>query len=81
MEGEEIFGSCKWKANLVLGSKGDSHRHDCVNFFHPHLNHIIARSGVESEQPRGNQIHGDVEVLETPGGDGIWHIESCPFTT
>jgi hypothetical protein len=47
MEGEEIFGSYKQKVNLALGSKGDSHRHDYVNFFHPHVNHIIAKSHVK----------------------------------
>jgi hypothetical protein len=79
MEGEKIFSFCKWKANLASGSKGDFHRHNCVNFFHPHVNHIIAKSGVESGQLGGNQIQGDVDVLETPCGDGIWHIESCPL--
>jgi hypothetical protein len=33
MGGEEIFGSYKWKSNLPLGLKGDSHRHDCVKVF------------------------------------------------
>jgi hypothetical protein len=25
-----------------------------------------------------NQIQKDVEVLEAPCGDGVWHIERCP---
>jgi hypothetical protein len=47
MEGEEIFGFYKWKANLAFALEGDSHRHDCVNFSHPHVNHIITKSHVE----------------------------------
>ncbi len=73
MEGEEIFGSCKWKVNLALGLECDSHRHDNVNFSHPHVNHTIARLGVEIEQFGANQIQEDVEVLEGPRGGGVWH--------
>jgi hypothetical protein len=58
MEGEEIFGSCKQKANLAFRLERDSHRHNRVNFSHPHVNHIIARSCVEIEQPRVDQISG-----------------------
>jgi hypothetical protein len=32
LEGQEVFGSIKRRANIGLGSKGDSHRHDHVNF-------------------------------------------------
>jgi hypothetical protein len=78
MEGEEIFGSYKQKVNIALILEGDSHRHDHVNFSHPCVNHIIARSSVEIEQPRADQIQGDVEVLKAPCGDGVWHIERCP---
>jgi hypothetical protein len=74
MEGEEIFGLCKQKANLAPRLEGDSHRHDNVNFFHPCVNHTIIRLGVEIEQLGVNQIPGDVEVLEAPCGDGVWHI-------
>jgi hypothetical protein len=56
MEGEEVFGFCKHKVNLALRSKWDSHRHDRVNFFHFCVNHIIAKSGVEIEQPRADEI-------------------------
>jgi len=76
---EEIFGSYKWKANLAPKSKGDSHRHNHVNFSHPHVNHTIARLSVEIEPHGVDQIQGDVEVLETPCGDGVWHIEICPY--
>jgi hypothetical protein len=56
MEGEEIFGSYKRNVILALGSKGDSHKHDHVNFFHPYVNHTIVKSGVEIEQPGVDQI-------------------------
>jgi hypothetical protein len=78
MEGEEIFGFYKQKANVAFRLGGDSHRQDNVIFSHPRVNHIIIRSSVEIEQPRADQIQGDVEVLERPCGDGVWHIERCP---
>jgi len=78
MGGEEIFGSCKWKVNLAPKSEGDFHKHNCVNFSHPHVNHTIARLSVEIEQLGVNQTQGDVEFLEAPCGDGVWHIERCP---
>jgi hypothetical protein len=53
----------------------DLHKHDYVNFYHPHVNHAIAKSNVQIEQPRANLIDGGVEVLEAPCEDGIWHIE------
>ncbi len=72
MEGEEIFSFCKCKANLAPRSKGDSHKHDYVNFYHPCVNHTIARSNVDNEQ---------LEVLEAPCGDGVWHIKRCLLTS
>ncbi len=77
MEGEEIFGPCKQKANLAPKLEGDSHRHDCVNFVHPCVSHIIATSSVNIQEPVVDQIEEDVKV---PCGDGFWHIERCPFT-
>jgi hypothetical protein len=50
MEGEEIFGSYKWKVNLAPGSKGDSHRHNYVNFSHPCVNHTIVSSSVNTRR-------------------------------
>ena len=37
LEGEEVFGSQKRKANMPLGCKQDSHRPDKVNFSHPRV--------------------------------------------
>jgi hypothetical protein len=79
MEGEEIFGSYERMVNLALGLKGDSHRHDRVNFFHLHVNYIIVSSSVDIEEPIADQIQEDVEVLKAPCGNGVWHIERCPF--
>jgi hypothetical protein len=59
--------------------RGDSHKHDYVNFSHPLVTHIITISSVEIEQPRVDKIQEDVEVLESPCGDGVWHVERCPF--
>jgi hypothetical protein len=66
--------------NLALGLEGDSHRHDHVNLFHPCVNHKIASSSVNIEKFVANQIEEDVEVLEAPCRDGVWHIERCPPT-
>jgi hypothetical protein len=35
LEGEEVSRPKKQCTNLPLGSKGDSHKNDRVNFFHP----------------------------------------------
>jgi len=64
MEGEEIFGSYKWKKNLAPRLKGDSRRHNCVNFSHPHVNHTIVRSSVHIEQPRADQIQEMLKSLK-----------------
>jgi hypothetical protein len=46
-----------------------------VNLYHPHANHVIAKSNVQIEQLGANLIEEGVEVLEAPFGDGIWDIE------
>jgi hypothetical protein len=78
MEGEEIYGSCKQKANLAARLKGDSHKHDRVNFSHPCVSHTIVSPSVNIEELVVDQIEEDVEVFEVPCGDGVWHIERCP---
>ncbi len=64
--------------NLAPKLKGDSHLHNHVKFSHLLVNHAIAKSNVQIEQVGVDQIHGNVEVLEVPCGDGVWHIEKCP---
>ncbi len=81
MEDEKIFGSYKQKVNPTPISERDSHRHNCMIFFHPCVNHTIAKSSVEIDQHGVDQIQGDVEVFEGPCGDGICkHIKRCPLT-
>ncbi len=79
MEGEEIFGSYKRKVNLTPKSEGDLQRHNRLIFSHPRVNHTIAKSSVEIEQSRADQIQGDVQILEGPCRNGFWHIERCPL--
>jgi hypothetical protein len=52
MEGEEIFGSCKWKLNLPPKSKWDSHKHNHVNFSRPYVHTKIGKSHLQNENLR-----------------------------
>jgi hypothetical protein len=52
--------------NLAFGAKGDSHRHDRVNFSRPHVSHTITNSSVNIEELVADQIEEDVEALEAP---------------
>jgi hypothetical protein len=38
LEGQEVFKSTKQMVDITLGSKGDSHRHDRVNFSQSKVN-------------------------------------------
>jgi hypothetical protein len=79
MEVEKIFGSYKQKANPAPRLERDSHRHNCMNIFHPCVNHTLAKSNVEIVQHGVDQIQGNVEVFEAPCGDGVCkHIKRCP---
>ncbi len=64
MEGEEVFGSCKWKANLTLGLEGDSHRHNCMNFSHLHVSHTIVSSSVNINVPVVDQLRKMLKSLK-----------------
>ncbi len=72
MEGEEIFDFCKQNLDLSLRSKGDSHKHNCVNFCHPHVNaqteklhlQIECLSWSIDQYKVVDIINGSVEVLE-----------------
>jgi hypothetical protein len=50
MEGEEIFGSCKWKPNLPPKSKWDSHKHNHVNFSRPSVDTKIGKWHLQIER-------------------------------
>jgi hypothetical protein len=77
MEGEKIFGSCKWKPNLPPKSKWDSHKHNHVNFSRPSVHTNIGKSHLQIERLYEVVciIDGGVEVLEVLCEDGVWHIE------
>jgi len=49
LEGEEVFGFNKRKLDLPIGSEGDSHRPDKVNFSHPQ---VQTRSAITRVQVR-----------------------------
>ncbi len=38
LEGQEVFGSTKQTVDITLGLKGNSHKHDRVNFFQSKVN-------------------------------------------
>jgi hypothetical protein len=46
LEGQEVFGSMKQRADITLGLRRDSHKHDCVNIFQPKIN--VTSSGFTS---------------------------------
>ncbi len=79
MEGEEIFVSCKWKLDLFAKSKGDSHRHNRVNFSRLHVNTQTKKLHLHCEWPSCNvdlykgvdTIHGDAKVFEAPCRDAV----------
>jgi hypothetical protein len=52
-----------------------------VNFFYLRLNNTIVNSSVNIEELVVDQIEKEVEVLEAPCGDGVWHIKRCPPTS
>jgi hypothetical protein len=67
---------------LLLGSKGDLHGHDHVNFSHPRVNTHIEKSHLKSKwfsysvdmYEVVDAIDGHVEVFEVPCEDAIWNI-------
>ncbi len=86
LEGEEMFGSTKRKANLLPRSKVNSHQHDQVNFFHPKvanaialINQLLVVDVGEANGPHLIITHNGVEVLKCFCGDGNWRIERCPL--
>ena len=69
LEGEEVFGSQKWKADMPLGCEQDSHRPDKVNFSHPRVRtrslvastSTPARGAIED----GISFHASMDDMET----------------
>jgi len=72
LEGEEVFGSIKQKQNLPLGSEGNSHRHNCVNFFNLKVEFILCHFAPNGNVRQSNRsqegflilTHTGEEVLE-----------------
>jgi hypothetical protein len=88
LEGEKVFGSTNQRADIALGSKGNSHKHDRVNFSQPKVNAMS--SGVTSSNVDVGESNGivrdeafvltfqELKVQELVCGDGVWRIERCP---
>ncbi len=86
LDGEEVFGLAKCKANPPLGSEGNSHWHDWVNFFHLKvanattlINQLLAMDVGETSNFDHVITHNGVEALECLRGDNIYQIECCPL--
>ena len=69
LEGEEVFGSQKQKADMPLGCEHDSHRPDKVNFSRPRVRTRSAVAGMSTAAtaPSDEDIsfRADVDVMET----------------
>jgi hypothetical protein len=79
LEGEEMFGSTKCKANFPPGSKVYSHWHDWVNFFGLKVANAMTlinqSSTVDVGEVHGSDLvitHNGAEVFERFYGDDIW---------
>jgi hypothetical protein len=79
LEGEEIFGSTKWKLDLPPGDDGDSHRPDKVNFSQPRVQtrsktaHTeVARASVAGVDK--DELPHVTIVLESECDMSQWHI-------
>ena len=74
LEGEGVFGSMKRKFDVPIGSEGDSHRPDKVNFSHPRVQskstNVPPIRGEHSNSPMPHVKH----VLETDCDPSEWHI-------
>jgi hypothetical protein len=56
LEGQEAFGSTKWRVDIAPRSEGNSHKHDCVNFSRPKVNTMssgFTGSNVDDGQSSG----------------------------
>ena len=74
LEGEEVFGSTKRKLDIPIGSEGDSHRPDKVNFSHPRVQlrsiEVPQAIPIHASPPKRHVKH----VLETDCNLSDWHI-------
>ncbi len=88
LEGQEIFGSKKWKVDITSWLEGNSYMHDCVNFSRLKINAMLsgfASSNVDDgestrilkDEPFVLTYQG-LKVQECVCRDGIWIIKRCP---
>ena len=74
LEGKEVFGSQKRKADMPLGCEHDLHRPDKVNFSRPRVRTRFAVAGTSTAATTSLDedisFHADVDVMETmPSGE------------
>ena len=69
LEGEEVFGSQKRKADMPLGCEHDSHRLDKVNFSRPRVRTRLLLAPTTTAAPAAIEedisFSADVDVMET----------------
>jgi hypothetical protein len=56
LECKGVFGSMKQRQDFPLGSKGDSHMHDHMNFFHLRVDTISNKFTTSFERQVGQSI-------------------------
>jgi hypothetical protein len=79
LEGEEVFGSSKRKLDLPIGSEGDSHRPDKVNFSQPRVMTRSIRNPceiIQDAETEGVLAHSThvTSALESDCDTSQWHI-------
>jgi len=76
LEGEEVFGSTKRKLDMPIGSEGDSHRPDKVNFSHPRVQTRSAAARQTAQETLDSEalVPFTSHVLETDCDVTKWHI-------
>ena len=78
---EEVLGFMKKKLDLPIGSKGDSHRLDKVNFSHPRVQTSSATTRVQLETiaDKFNYVMPHIQhLMETNCDTSEWHIARIP---
>jgi hypothetical protein len=88
LEGQKVFGSTKRRVDIALGSQGDSHRHDHVNFSRLKVNAMSSGFlGLNVDVSESNGIVQDyafvltfhiLKVQEHVCKNGVRRIEKYP---
>jgi len=79
LEGEEIFGSTKWKLDIPIGDAGDSHRPDKVNFSQLRVrtrsnSALVSSSEDKREEVAVTTLHHVTVAFECECDMSKWHI-------